>query len=162
MAYQMIGTGLGGTPQYVNRADPALPVNLMQTYEMRFPTTTHFRVASCVEVECEWYHGGRLLGFDLTDPAKREAAQQIGSLATKMGLRFAIEQVGTTVQFKFPPGQSCLQGHKVPLERDPLYLRWKGDWRGQQGGIYRHTNGADFAEDWQENVDKVITRSERG
>jgi hypothetical protein len=163
MAYQTIGVGLGGQPVQVFRPDPVLPAHLMKTYEMRFPTRTHFREASCVEVECDWYHKGQVVGFDLSVPAKVEAAQQFGTLCKQLGLTFTVNQVGTTVQFTFQPGQRCPRPHRVPLGRDPLYIVRGGDWRGNPRGTQiRHRNAADFTDDWQTSQAQVFDKIQEG
>ena len=41
----------------VNRILPALPVTAMKTYSIDAPMGTHFRAATCVEVECVHQEG---------------------------------------------------------------------------------------------------------
>lgn len=151
-------------PAGEQRVPPKLPVAQMKTYEMRFPVGTHHRKATCQEIDCPQYLNGWQMGFDLTDPAKVEAANWVRN---KSGLAYHYVLTETTVTFTFPPGQQCLESrirpHTVSLEREPLYLVRGGDWRGNPLRTRTvHANGADFADDWHTSLDRLEENLRRG
>jgi hypothetical protein len=147
-------------PRGEMRVAPKLPAHAMRTYALDQPLATHYRVASCAEVECPaWAHGWRM-GYDLTDPAKVEAANLIRN---KSGRAFTFEVVGTVVTFTFPPGQQCFRVHRVPLEREPLMVVRGGDWRGNpRRERHVHTSAESFVDEWATDLDKLNTERERG
>ena len=151
-------------PNGEQRVPPKLPVHAMKTYEMRWPTSTHHRSATCAEVDCPQYLNGWQMGFDLTVPEKVEAANWVRN---QSGLSFSFALTETTVTFTFPAGQQCLESrirpHTVTLEREPLYLVRGGDFRGNPLRQQRaHVNGADFADDWHTSLDRLEEQMRRG
>lgn len=146
------------------RIAPQLPAQAMKTYELRQPLATHFREASCAEVECaHWAHGWQT-GFDLTNP---EQVQLANWVRMRSGLVFTYLQTGTKVVFTFPAGQRCLrsriQPHRVPLERDPVALVRGGDWRGNPRREGRtHVRLDDWVDDFATHQDQLARRLEQG
>lgn len=145
---------------FVQRIAPLLPAHAMKTFEVRRPLASHYRRARCEEVGCMKYAAGWVMGFDLTQQAKVNAANTIRRIVHARGLRCRVDRVGTSVTFTFPPGQQCLEGHQVPLERDPLFIVRGGDWRGNpRRDQYKHTTGDSFMDDWrssQERLDQAM------
>ena len=84
------------------------------------PRETHWREASCREVECGQY----LNGWQTVLPANDTA--NIGYIK-RSGMGFKEEVEGQLVRFIFGPGQECFKGraggHRIPIERDPILLR---------------------------------------
>lgn len=147
----------------VQRVAPLLPAHAMKTFEIRRPLATHYRRARCEEVGCDKNRAGWVMGFDLTQQAKVDAANLIRRIAHHRGLKCRITQVGTTVTFLFPAGQQCLEGHQVPLERDPLFIVRGGDWRGNpRGERYTHSTGDSFMDDWRTSQDRLDTARGQG
>ena len=98
------------------------PVEHQRTFQIDQPLETHFRRATCQEVECKAYAFGWKMGFDLTDPDKVAAARAIRD---KSGRTFTVELVDALgpnpkVILTFAAGQRCFQTHRVPLEREPF------------------------------------------
>ena len=138
-----------------------------KSYSMNAPLRTHWRAATCEEVDCADYLNGFVLHCDLgTELGQKQLAFIRGDRsrspkAEKVG--------GTLVDFFYPPGTECfastqkLATHRVPIGRPPVYLVADGDWRGNPTGrIRRHRNGGDWAEDFAENVDRFRTMQQRG
>lgn len=150
----------------VYRIQPALPVTAMKTYGLAAPQATHYRRASCKEVNCPNYANGWRSGFDVTDPNKAEAARLIrlhsGRLFTVQELTGASGRVEQVV-FTFGPGQECFQKHMVALERDPILYVRDGDWRANPTGRKMiHATNVDWVDDFGEHQDKIKERVERG
>lgn len=139
------------------RIEPQLPVGAVQTYSAVAPLATHWRDATCEEVDCESHQ----YGWVTRVPAGSELADEVRSLRGRYHFVETREE-GTAV-FTFPPGQSCFRSstHKVPLERDPLYLVRMGDWRGYQGTRV-HKRPGDWVEDFATHQQRLAERIERG
>lgn len=138
------------------------PAHLMRTFQIDQPLATHFRRASCEEVDCEANRHGWKMGFDLTDPERRQAARDIRD---KSGRSYTYELLdeGRKIVFTFPAGQRCFERHHLPLERDPLLIVRDGDWRGNPTRRrMRHTSAESFLDHWSSDLDKIKTTHERG
>lgn len=151
-------------PRGERRLAPKLPVTGMISFELHQPRSSHFRVATCAEVECEAYRNGWTMGFDLTNAAAVKAANWVRN---QSGLAFTFERLDTRVIFTFKPGQRCLESyrspHYVPLERDPIAVRRSGDWRGNPDQQRRvHSRLDDWVDEFANHQDRVATRIEQG
>lgn len=148
--------------QRVNRLPPALPAQHMKTYGLIAPQSTHFRDATCEEVNCpNLIHGWQTFVDEATDLGQRQA-YAIRSLL-RMNYTEAPGVAGGTV-FTFPPGQQCFEQHRVPLEREPLYVVRDGDWRGNPRGtpVRQHDKPEHWVEDFGEHQDGIARVRERG
>lgn len=146
----------------VFRVDPALPVNMMKTYELSAPTNTHRRKASCQEIECE----AHLQGWTTTvDVSTELGARQANYIRLHSKRSFTVEEKpGTTlVSFHFYPGQECFAQHTLPLFRPPILSVRGGDWRGNPTGqVMQHSRPEDWIDDCQNTLDAVRDVAERG
>lgn len=125
-------------------------LNPYRTYQIVAPISTHFRPATCEEVDCDAYrHGWKTLV-----PSNSDQALYIRSGAS--GRRFievndsCDETIGMT-EFIFEAGQRCFGAskHVVPLERDPIFnVR-------ENGLTRRHTRPELWTEDFAGHLDKV-------
>ena len=150
----------------VFRIEPARPVTLMQTYGLSAPQATHYRRASCREVGCPNYANGWVSGFDVTDPDQARACKIVREHSGRL---FAVREIGGAsgriekVILTFAPGQECFLAHQVALEREPVYYRRDGDWRGNPtGSKIVFTTGTSFVDDFGEHQEKIKTLVERG
>lgn len=141
----------------LNRVQPVGPVQVYQTFQAAAPLSTHWRKATCAEVDCAHYINGWattvLAGSD--DEA----------LIRRAGRAFVVErQQGGFLRFVFHAGQPCFKAHqhKVPLERDPLFIVRGGDWRANTGLIRQHTRGVDWVDHFATHQDQLIARQNRG
>jgi hypothetical protein len=65
-------------------------------------------------------------------------------------------------EFRFEPGTSCFEAHRVRVDRQEIYTVYPGDWRGKTGDVRRHTRPADWVDQFAEHQDRIKTRIERG
>lgn len=151
---------LGG--QRVTRIEPAGPVQAYQTYALITPRgDTHWRTATCAEVECQAYASG---WTTVIDPATELGRKQLAYIRNHSGRAYydTTSLDTTLVELRFPPGQQCFATHRVRVGREPLYVVRGGDWRSNLGGIRRHTRAEHWVEDFAEHQDKIHTIHERG
>ena len=84
------------------------------------PKDSHWREASCREVDCTQY----ISGWQTVLPANDIA--NVGYIR-RSGLGFREESEGQLVRFIFEPGQECFEGrarpHRTLIERDPILKR---------------------------------------
>jgi hypothetical protein len=138
------------------------PVTAFKTYALSLPKQTHYRKATCQEVDCEAYANGWVTKIDVTtDLGQRQA-------------RYIKDHSGRTYQdvsridlpireFVFPPGQQCFADHQVPLERDPIFIVRDGDWRGNPTGRrMQHSKAQDWIDDFGEHQQNIADAKEKG
>lgn len=150
----------------INWPQMRLPAQVMKTYGLAAPQASHFREATCAEVECPNRANGWVSAFDVTDPDKARAANMV---RLHSGKAFTIQELTgpsgrvEKVVFTFAAGQDCWQRHRVALERDPVAYVRGGDFRGNPQGDWRtHTRLDDWVEDLGDNQQRIIDRINRG
>lgn len=144
-----------------NRIPPNLPVTAMKTYQLAAPRSTHWRPATCTEVDCAAQANGWVSTLDPdTDLGKR----QIAYIMRESGRRFAYEVLESgLVQITFQAGQQCFAEHVLPREREPLYLVRDGDFRGNPTGrVQQHTRPDDWVDDFATHQQHLADRAEQG
>lgn len=142
----------------LNRIEPGMPPGAYQQYELNAPMRTHYRQATCTEVDCPARQHGWRMGFDVSIVEKANAVKWI---RLHSGRSFTTEQVGNSVVLTFPAGQDCFETHQVPLEREPFYVIRGGDWRAQTSAPQRYRE-ADWVDHFANHQDKLATRIEQG
>lgn len=157
-----------------NRIQPRLPASGMKTYALAAPLASHWRPATCEEVDCPSYlQGWKTIVDEATELGQRQAAYvRSECLDDAQANRPAVggrrryreaREAGLTV-FTFEAGQRCFAAHQQPLEREPLYLVRGGDWRGNPRGepARRHVRPDDWVDDFAEHQQHLADRLERG
>lgn len=144
------------------RLDPQGPAEAYKTYHLAAPIQTHYRPATCGEVDCQQQaNGWRTPVDESTDLGQRQAHY----IRAEAGRRFTEErnEAGLTV-FTFAAGQACFAQHQTSLDREPVFFVADGDWRGNPYGTrpYRHANAADWIEDFGGHQQDLADRIERG
>lgn len=174
--------------QRINRFPPGLPVSAMQTYALASPARTHYRPATCAEVECEAWRVGwatvvdegtglgqqqaayiRATMHDMAKPGRPADGQRWYSESREShpmqdGTGSPAGAIDGLTTFTFPAGQPCFAAaaHQVPLERPCLYLVRGGDWRANTGLIRRHNTAEAWADDLHTTTDRLLELHERG
>lgn len=141
----------------VMRLAPLMPVGGMQTYQVAMPLETHWRAASCAEVECEHH----LKGWSTTVLVDSAEERLIKSSGRKWS---SVErQPDGFVRYMFPPGQVCFGAsrHRVQLDRPGVFLLAEGDWRWK--GARRVFDRPDqWVDHFANHQDKIAERVNRG
>lgn len=143
----------------LNRPQPLGPAQAYKTYQVVAPLESHFRRASCSEVDCPAYlHGWQTVIDTSTDLGKAQAHY----LQHEAGRRFTAESAGDLVTYTFEAGQECFREHSLRLENRPeIYIVKDGDWR-LSDNVRRHANADDWLDDFANHQDHIKTRLERG
>lgn len=144
------------------RIDPKLPVQAVKTYQILAPAQTHFRAATCAEVDCSNYlHGWASVIDESTELGKAQAHY----IRNQSGRRFTEDRnhaPGMTL-FVFEAGQTCFAQHKARLDRPEIFLVRDGDWRGNPTGNRRqHTHADDWVDDFATNQQQLADQLEKG
>lgn len=110
--------------QKINRATPHVSPEKMVSFHVLAPLDTHWRRASCAEVGCPDHERGWTIAvaavtLDDVDKFKR------------LGYRFAAVDGSDGPVLMFEAGQRCFRytQHRVPLDREEIFLSRPGDWR---------------------------------
>lgn len=144
------------------RLAPEGPAAAYKTYSINAPLATHWRDATCAEVECQAQtFGWRTVLDESTDLGQRQAHY----IRKQSGRRFTEErQPDTLTAFTFEAGQECFGTHRVSLERPELFVVRAGDWRGNPTGQkpYLHSGPESWLSDFGEHQERIAEEIERG
>ena len=66
------------------------------------------------------------------------------------------------VVLEFGAGQDCFSEHRIPLDRDSLFVLRDGDWRGNPTGRRRTLSPIAWRDDMGENQEKLAELARRG
>lgn len=149
-------------PDGLQHIEPGLPPEAVKTYTVAMPLQTHWRPATCAEVDCEAYlRGWRTIVDERTELGQRQA-HYIRHDRSRRHNESRMDPDGVTV-FTFEAGQTCFREHRAQLGRPQRYIVRGGDWRGNPRGEFReHTRPDDFVDDFAEHQGKIATQLERG
>ncbi len=142
------------------------PVTAVKTYSIEQPITTHWRKATCQEVNCVNFTKGFKVHVEKVLAMANGA--DILAMIKGSGKKFAELAVAPgQTWLEFEAGQTCFDGdsgrHLTNLARPPLFVVRGGDWRGNpRGEQHTHTSGVDWADDMQNHRDKLLSAAERG
>lgn len=128
-----------------------------QQYSITAPKSTHWRPATCAEVECEQYiNGWRTVIDESTDLGQRQAAY----IRHTSGRHYVEERTSALLTlFTFPAGQNCFGAdHKVRLERPEIFTVKKD--LTVPGRGYVHSGPDSWLDDFATHQEKL--KKERG
>lgn len=140
------------------------PPELFKTFGIHRPLRTHWRPATCAEVECDAHARGFQVRCDLRTVLGLDQARYIRD---KAGRHFthAFAEDGKVITFTFPAGQKCFKDHRLPLARPALFVVRNGDHRGS-GRRRPERRVFDRADQWADTFathqDRLSTAAQRG
>ncbi|OYP14079.1 hypothetical protein CFC35_05800 [Streptomyces sp. FBKL.4005] len=144
----------------VFRIEPQMGAESYKTYAMVSPLSSHFRPATCAEVDCPHYLNGWRVRVEGLTPQDIHAAKTSG--------RRWIEQrvADGETWLVFEAGQPCFKAsqHRTRVDRPPLYIVRDGDHRGNPRGTKArlHQRAADWQEDFAEHQQKLADEIRKG
>jgi hypothetical protein len=134
-----------------------------KSYMMRAPLRTHWRPASCEEVDCASFLYGFVTTVDLTSDLGQ---RQYEYLSHDKERSFHMQRVSMEiVKFVYGPGNRCFSSnkHRTAIGRPPRLLVVGGDWRGNPRREKRvHANVDDWVDDARNHQDRIATIIQRG
>ena len=149
-------------PHQPFRLESRMPVTAVKTFGIKAPKHSHFRPATCAEVDCSMYLTGWKSTIDETSELGQEQAYYIRNGS---GRRFTEDRntaPGMTV-FVFEAGQKCFRAHDQRLDKPELFIVRGGDWRGNPTGEFRqHANAADWVDDFGNHQDQLADQLNKG
>ena len=107
----------------LQRIKPKMPTQDYTTYAIRQPLNTHFRIATCAEVDCWAWRDGWRIRIEGTLPADLHAAQSSGRVWCHVRVD------ATESYLVFEAGQQCFAKHRVNLDRPAFFIAGRGDYR---------------------------------
>ena len=120
----------------VNRIEPQGDPSLYKTYAMLRPKATHTRIATCQEVNCPSFLKGWRTMLDVSTELGVRQARYIREHSGRAFIVTKKPDAGnSTLVMEFAPGQQCFREHRVPVEREPLFVVKGGDYRGNPLGL---------------------------
>lgn len=156
--------------------EPLLPPHLRKTYQIKAPISTHWRPATCEEVDCPHYLQGWLSAIDETTELGQRQAHYIRhdsgrKFVETRGYEFPDDPMGqrripeTLTVFRFEAGQKCFGAdtHKLPVGKPELYLLRGGDHRGNpRQEITRFSGHQAWLDDFGEHQERIADAVQRG
>lgn len=147
-------------PFELSRPAPLMSAAAYKTYEMRSPLPTHFRAATCAEVQCPHYLNGWRVRVEGLAPEDVHAAKNSG----RRWVEQHIAEGETWLLFE--AGQNCFRvsQHRARIDRPPLYIVRDGDFRGNPRGTKArlHQRAADWVEDFAGHQQAIADEIEKG
>jgi len=143
----------------LNRVMPELPVTAMRTFAIVAPTTTHFRPATCQEVDCPAFQYGWTLATAGQPAVLVHAAKNSG----RAFIAVRDETTGAE-QLIFESGQPCFKAstHRVRVDRPEIFLSRNGDWRGNPDGAGAKPLIHSSADAWADEMQTTLERCTNG
>lgn len=139
--------------------EPLLPASAKKTYSIKSPQATHWRKASCTEVECQGQEHGWVSLIDERTELGQRQAHYIRKLS---GRRFREETENGLTSFTFEPGQTCFTEHEVPLGKPELYVVRRGDATHDLGERRLHQRAEDWVEDFATHQQTIADAIKEG
>lgn len=143
----------------MNRIQPQGRAQDYKTYQIVSPLATHWRAATCAEVECPNYQRGWRLRVEGLPPEMLHAAKTSGRKFTELNV------TATENWLVFEAGQPCFRAseHRMLLDKQEIFIVRDGDYRGNPtGNVRKHTRPEDWQEDFAEHQDKLAQRLQQG
>lgn len=159
----MVQVPFGNT--MVSRMAPDVGPEHFKTYKAVSPLKSHWRRATCEEIDCPAMKAGFVTTIDFSTELGQ---RQLYYLTKEDKDRHPIIQRTGKYQVKlvYRPGTPCMEraSHRVPLEREPYFLVCGGDWRGNPRRVQtvKHSNGMDWADDFGNHQIKIKELQKRG
>jgi hypothetical protein len=145
--------------QRMNRIAPQGAVQDYKTYQIVSPLSTHWRPATCAEIDCPDFLKGWRLRVEGLPPEMLQAAKTCGRKFTELDVT---ENEHWLV---FESGQPCFRAaqHRALLDKQEIFIVRDGDFRGNPtGNVRKHTRPDHWVEDFSEHQDKLARQTQQG
>ncbi len=149
----------------LNRVPPVGPPQAYQTYTYAQPLKTHWARVPCGEAVggCEAHRRGWSSVIDVSTELGRQRARYI---AHDSGRAFTVDyrREANMIEFTFPAGQQCFEGHYRLKGDAPLVRLRTGDHRSRvnTGTITVFNRVGDWRDHMAEHQQRLADRRQRG
>lgn len=143
----------------VNRLKPLGYAQDYRTFQITSPLSTHWRKATCAEVDCPNYLNGWRVRVEGLTPQLLHAAKTSGRKFSELPVAEGENWL------LFESGQNCFgtSEHRKLLDRQEIFIVRDGDYRGNPtGNVRKHSRPEHWIEDMNENNQRVQDRLQRG
>jgi hypothetical protein len=145
--------------QKTPRIDPKGSVQDYKTYQIISPLSSHWRPATCEEVNCKDFLNGWRVRVEGLPGDMLHLARTSGRKFTE------VEESANSHWLVFESGQPCFRAseHRALLDKQEIFAVRDGDWRGNPTGKRRlHTRPEFWQEDFAEHQDQLARRIQQG
>lgn len=119
-----------------------------KAYSLAAPLRTHYRKATCQEVECKHHREGWTYDVAQLDMEMIRAIRVSGR-------RWNERELNGHTYWVFPPGQQCFKTHQVRIDREPFYYVTPNATGLIVPAARQHKNGDDWTDDFANHQDKI-------
>lgn len=145
--------------QKMNRIPPQGQVQDYKTYQVMSPLSTHWRPATCIEINCPDYLNGWRVRIEGLPVEMVHAARTTGRKYVELDVS------ENEHWFIFEAGQPCFRAseHRALLDKQEIFIARDGDFRGNPtGNVRKHTDPSFWLEDFAEHQDRLAMRIQQG
>ncbi|MEU0207344.1 hypothetical protein [Streptomyces canus] len=153
----------------LSRITPLMGPAAYKTYAVVSPLSTHWRPATCAEVDCPHFLNGWRTRIENLTPELLHTARTARFLVNGRNVpyRYTVARVAEGESYLvFEAGQPCFAAgsHSKQVGREPLYIVRDGDWRGnpRRTRARQHLNPATWVEDFSEHQQKLADEIKKG
>jgi len=148
-----------------NRLEPTLGPQYFKTYAWKAPLESHWRRATCEEVNCEAMRNGFVMTIDLTTELGRKQFHYLTKVDKDRS--HSLQRTGPfEVKLIYGPGNPCMKRaeHRIQIGKPPILLVHEGDWRGnpRRAAPYIHRYADDWTEDFMLHQQEIVDTIARG
>lgn len=131
------------------------PAHLYETFSIRAPKPTHWRDATCEEVDCQYMARGFRLSVDETKQVGQANAAKLRKDPQRSPKEYR-DEFGMTI-FEYPSGTRCMGKHTKRLDLPEIFTVRGGDHRGnpKRTPVRTHTKAEFWVEEFAEVQDKI-------
>ncbi|MFD8075805.1 hypothetical protein ACFV3E_24510 [Streptomyces sp. NPDC059718] len=144
----------------VSRPEPLMHAAAYKSYQVLQPLSTHWRPATCAEVQCPHYEEGWGVRVENLTPDLLHEAKNSG----RRYREWRVAEGETWLLFE--PGQPCFRSktHRIQIGRPPLYIVRDGDHRGNPRGTAArlHHNPDNWRDDFAEHQQRLADEIKKG
>lgn len=148
--------------QKINYPELRTPARAMQTFQILAPKSTHTRVVSCEDAQCQAYANGWRMTIDLSTDL---GVQQGRYIKYHSGRSYKVTgQEGSMVSLEFAANQPCFAEHRVRNSLPEVFRVRGGDRRGNplKTPTRVHKKPEFWVEEFAENQDRLKSIIDRG
>jgi hypothetical protein len=129
-----------------------------ETFQVKAPIKTHWRRATCEEIDCEQWREGWAVRLEMLEPEDLHAMRNSGRAFKQYDV------ADGETWWVFEPGQPCFAAaaHITRLEREELFVLRDGDWRANPTGVRHELSPTSWVDSFGENQESLAEEARRG